>query len=535
MRLALFLTVLFVACSSSNSTNLSGDAKDVVSDAGDETHDVPLGEDVTSLSDTRADDGASIEERAGDANLSGDGEISQDSDVCLACPDVQLPDVDFQSLPRMPAGKTFTTRYAASAVKKKITPDHPMYMGGFGFCGGAPDKCRISEGVHDDLYANIVLICDTEQEECIGFAGVDSVGLVHFDCDYIHLLAQKYVYEELGIYFEGGRLFVSSSHSHGAPDTTGLWGPMFGAGRDEQYIAFLREQVAQGAVEAFKTLEDVVLTYGVGSSPNSTDGSEPVIKDEEIWVIKGERPQGGTIFTLTRWNSHPTAYGSKNNGLTADYVGAFRKFMEEEYGGVSVFLNGNLGGTYPDRPTSCGLQEEAFPNGYHDPDLTPVDHMRTTCTGYQLFQNTKKALSATKPIQETGVEFWHGKFGFHPDNGTLLLAAKLAPVPFEWVDIDDPLSEMKTEFSAARIGNLFFISTPGESFPAFSKPVVDMLKEAGYEEVIVLGITQDWLGYLLTEEQWKDPMLSYNQGLSPGAKIHQAYIDAVKHFILGQQ
>ncbi len=445
------------------------------------------------------------------------------------------PDIDWASLPRLPAGKVFTTRYAAAVASRDITPEKNIFMGGFGFCGGNAAACRESQGVHDPLFARVVVLADTETGEVVAFAGVDSVGLFLWDQRLMHEAAQLRLYEEYGVFFEGARLMVGASHSHAAPDTAGLWGPMFGVPREEAYIAMLRERTVDALVEAFGALDDVVLTWWKGSSPNGTDGSAPVVEDRDLFVVRGVRPGGEPVFTLARWSSHPTAYGHKNNGISADWVGPFRLKMEQEFGGVAVFMNGNLGGTYPDRPTECGLSEEAYPNGFKDPDLSPTDFMKVTCTGYQVADNAIAAKGGEAPVAETGIEFWHTRFGFYPDNATLLLAAKVAEVPFAWGDPEALLSEnppdMFTEFSLARVGDLTFLTTPGESFPAFGESAKAVLAEAGFSNPIILGITQDWLGYLLTEEQWKDPLLSYHQGLSPGRKVQPAFLAALRSLV----
>ncbi|MBL6974850.1 MAG: hypothetical protein ISR64_03895 [Deltaproteobacteria bacterium] len=435
-----------------------------------------------------------------------------------------LSDIDWQALPRLPSDKTFTTRYAAGVASRIVTSDHPIYMGGFGFCGGAEELCRETEGVHDDLYVQVVAIADPVNGEVVMLSGLDSVGLLHYDHNVMGDRVQRELYDKHGVFFEGNRLLISSSHAHSTPDTAGLWGPMFGYGRDDVYAEFLRDQTVAAAVEAYENLADIEMEWAMGHSPNHTDGSNPET-DDNIYVIIGKKPGGETVFTLTRWNAHPTAYGSDMNGQSSDYLGPFRLRMEEEFGGTAVFLNGCIGGTYPERPSECGLTKEAYPDGWMDPDLSDTSHMKVTCTGYLVADNAIKAVNTgTQPVAETGIDFRHTVFGFHPENELLMMMANTAPVPWEWVDIDDPLSELITEFGWARVGDLNFLGTPGESFPEFGNKAAGIMAAKGYHNAIVLGLTQDWLGYILIEEQWLDPKLSYNQGLSVGKDIDPAFM-----------
>lgn len=495
------------------------------------------GEDVMEGASEFFSDNGGGEVSGGEKGLMDDALLALEEGGDIGALDLR-PDVDWDVLPRLPPGKAFSTRYAAGAASRDVTPAWPVFMGGFGFCGGAEELCRKSEGVHDPLLAKVVVLADTETGEVVAFAGVDSVGIFLWDQRLMQEAVQWRMYEEHGVYFDGKRLLVGASHDHAAPDTAGLWGPMFGVPRDEEYIKFLRDQIVEATVEAFGALDDVELTWWKGSSPNDTAGTAPKVLDQDLFVLRGVRPDGGPVFTLTRWSSHPTAYGSKNNGLSADWVGPFRLRMEAEFGGIAVFMNGNVGGTYPERPVECGLSEEAYPQGWKDPDLKPEDFMKVTCTGDLVAKNAVEAAEGAKSLADSGIEFHHKVFGFYPENATLLLAAKIAQVPFAWGDPDELLSDnppdMITEFSLVRVGDLTFLTAPGESFPALGRQAAQMLEARGYPNPVVLGLTQDWLGYLLTEEQWKDQELSYHQGLSPGRKFAPAYLKALGE-VLGIQ
>lgn len=449
---------------------------------------------------------------------------------------IPLPDVDWSSLPTLPPGKTFSTRYAAGVARKSVTPDHNMYLGGFGFCIGAEDQCRTSMGVHDDISATAVALADTVTKEVVIFVGLDAIGLVKYDNDRIHEAAQKRFYEEFGVFFYGPRLMVSSSHSHAAPDTVGLWGPGLGAGRDEAYATYLRDQVVAAAMEAFANLADIKLSWGKGWSKNYAD--DTLGKDEDLFIIDGKTPEGKRVFTITRWPSHPTAYGSDNQGISADWVGTFRYKMEKDLGGMAVFLQGPIGSVYPERPVSCGQSEEAFPDGFKTPKtnkhdaLSPQDYMKVTCTGFLVAQHAQEAMANMTPIAETGITFKHSTFTFHPDNELLMMLAEMGPLPYEAVDVNNPDAMMDSMFSLVTIGDMTILTTPGESFPSFSNAAKKILLDAGYKEPIVtLGLTQDWMGYLLPTELWQNSDFSYHQSLSPGVQVQEKFNEALMSLV----
>ena len=497
----LALCTMAAACSSDDGAKASADDTGAPSGVADTGTDTPASEDAPAASN---DDVA----------------VDAESDV----PDV--PEIDWESLPTLPEGKSFKTRFIAGAAEIDITPDYDMFMGGFGFCGGNDANCRTSGGVHDPLMLAVVAIGDSESGEVVMFAGVDSSGMLHHDHDLIHKQVQQRLYDDYGVYFRGERIVLTASHSHAAPDMVGLWGPMFGWGRDDEYAQFVTDQATEAAAQAFAALGDIEMTWGKGSSPNHPDGTDPET-DDELIVVLGKRPGGETVFTLSRWNSHPTAYGSGNHGLSADWWGPFRKYMAEEFGGIAVHLTGAIGGTYPERPTEYGLDEEAFPDGWMDPNQSPENHMKVTCTGKLVFDNAVKAMENPQPVAETGIDFRFQEFNFHPTNRLLMLAAEMAPVPFQWVDIKDPMSQMYTEMALYRVGNLTFLTTPGEAFPEFAHKAQKIVLDAGLTDPVVLGLAHDWLGYILTTPQWKDQELSYHQGLSCGREIDEKYMEAL--------
>lgn len=437
------------------------------------------------------------------------------------------PEIPWDTLPKLPADKTFTTPFAAGAGQGDVSPRTPCYLGGFGFCLGDDTLCRKSDGVHDPLLASAVAIADTATGEAVILIGVDTIGLIRKDIESMHQAIQMRLYEDFGVYFPGERAIISASHAHSSCDTIGLWGPMGGAGRDETYTKVLEDGVVKAARDAFANLQDARLEWGQGTYRNSDE--DAFADDQDLFVIRGKKPDDTTIFTLIRWPGHPTTYGDKMHATSADYVGTLRKKMQDVFGGVHVFLQGPIGSVYPERPATCGLDEEAFPEGDRTKtDMNPADYMKVTCTGYAVAQAAIDALEDPTPLEETGIEFRHSSFFFHPDNEVLMMLAEFGPLPYDWVDVNDPNAKMRSIFSVARVGSLTFVSTPGESFPVFARMAKDIATEAGLPTPVTLGLAQDWMGYLLNLEQWQDINLSYHQSLSPGKEVYPAFETALR-------
>jgi len=455
----------------------------------------------------------------------GEGEASPASD--LGPPDPGSADLP---LPFLPPQLSVATRYAAGAAGRDITPvDQGAHMGGFGFCLGKPEACRYSQGTHDPLHLAAAAMADPETGEVVIFVGLDSVGLIKADIVAIQEAAPEAFANAFGIQLAGERVVVGASHTHSASDTVGLWGPMLGDEREEEpYIAQVKDAALEAALEAFGNLGDATLTWGTGSAPNH--GSDLAAEDEVVFSLRAARPNGDTVFTLTRWPSHPTVYGSGSNALSADWVGTFRRRMEDQTGGVAVFLNGPIGSVYPDHIDGC-LAEDPFVEGWLDPDLSPAAFAQAACIGYNVADEALAALAEGTPVGDEGIRFRHAQFEFHPTNFALAALLSISAIPWDPVDPSDPESTFSSRFSWISIGHLDLLTNPGESFPSFAAHGMAVLAQAGHPNTFVLGLTQDWMGYLLAEEQWEQEDLAYHRGISPGPEVEAAFLARLQELV----
>lgn len=446
--------------------------------------------------------------------------------------DVLPKDVDWESLPKMPVDKTFATRYAAGVGIASITPDFEIYLGGFGNCLGNDAKCRKTSLVHDPVEARAVAIADTQSNEIVIFVGIDDVGMLDFDVLGIHRNVQKALYDEFGIYFPGANAILSFSHAHSSIDTTGIWGPMDGNGRDDEYAALVVQSIADACRAAIADLEDIQLSWGMTDFVQNYSG-DPDNLDSKLLVIKGERP-GETPevkFTLTRWAAHPTTYSDEYLMISSDYPGTFRFAMERDVGGKAIFLNGSLGDTYPNRPETCGLEQEFFPEGERPAGLEDAPgYMKATCTGLMVADAARGVMENLTPLAETGVQVMQDMVYFHPYNDFLMLALSLVPLPFPTCQASEDACRIYMRYSLVKLGDLSFVTAPGEMFPSFSKDLTDIMTQAGLSNPMVV-FAQGWLGYLMTEGHFKDsslPELDYNRGLCPGPDLHPKYLESLR-------
>lgn len=431
------------------------------------------------------------------------------------------------SLPALPPDKVFSTRYGAGAASAPANPADAVgrHLAGFGFCAGKPEACRVSEGQHDDMMVSAAALADPENQEVVIFVGIDSVGLIKYDVIDAQQRVVAAFKEQLGIAIDGHRVVIGASHTHGGIDTVGLWDPLLSGVREEEaYIEHLKQVIVDVSVQAFDNLDDVELEWGTSQAPNHDE--DLADDDETVWVLRGHS-DGATVFTLTRWVGHPTVYGGGNNGISADWVGPFRETMVKETGGVAVYLNGPIGSVYTEYSGECTLSD-FFPEGFQDPDMGPEDHARVACVGVQVAQAALAALSQAQPLADSGIVHRYAEFEFHPTNILLAAILGMSAVPWELVDPADSEAMVTSRFSWTTVGELDYLTTPGETFVSMALKAVGILADAGHPNAIIIGVSQDWFGYVLTAEQWPQENLSYYRGLSPGPHVEPAYMKRLK-------
>ena len=399
------------------------------------------------------------------------------------------------------------------AARADITPEWSVKLGGYGTYFLAESLCRWSEGVHDPLQAG-ALVLDDGLSDPIFLINLDVVGIVITDT----LKIQARIADLLGV--DGGRVVVASTHSHGAPDTIGLWGVMLPpiSGRDEEYIDAMIDGAVEAAVAAYEDRRPAVAEIGEGQEPrlhfNDQDDVDPQAGlDSTLTVVRFTEPDGAPLATLTSWGCHATVMSNRNNQVTADFPGAFVRHMDEALGGVNVFVNGNLGG---------GVMPFNRASGGTWGTWEELDDF-----GLTLATTTRQVLTTAEPIDDVRLFYNMIEITTTVKNPLFALLGQMGLIPRPIPLLGE---EGSTVVAAFQIGPLFFAALPGEVAPSVGHALRAQLS-APYQ--MHANITQDWVGYVLTEREYHNLMYIYYMILSPGPGTAQSIADGLAKIELG--
>jgi len=402
-------------------------------------------------------------------------------------------------------------------AKENVDWGSKLTMGGYGVYFGLPSATRQNgEGLHDSLYASAVAIRGTGPSTLV-IVALDSVGMGSAS---IARIRSKVASQLPG---QPVKLIVTASHSHQAPDTMGIWGALpFFTGRNGSYMKHIEQQTANAVVKAIQSAVPAYLSYAITSKPNSstTKATAPERKDDAVTVVVARTPAGQLLGTLTQWSAHPTILGANNNTLSSDFVGTFRYFMEQQYGGVHVYVNGAMADEYV--AGGDGLWTDPFPLGKRDPQVTD-GYERVAAVGRDLFVRVSQVLPAAQPLTSNAVG--HSEASF-PITNTNLLFQQVS----DWNIIEKDISNNKaqTEMSWFRIGGLQGFTVPGEMSAAGTRLLRAELVSRGAEATLVIGMADDWLGYMMMPDEYDTDRYSYNRTLSPDRSAGQTIVNQAK-------
>jgi len=436
---------------------------------------------------------------------------------------------------------TPTAAFQAGASKRDVTPtlDRPVFIAGFG-------NNRTATDVHDPIWARCLVVSDGKTN--VAFVGVDLIGLFYEpDVVAIRQQVQKLAKKPITV-------LIASTHNHEGPDTLGLWGPMpLQTGRDEKYMAWLREQIAQCVVEALGKLEPSTLVLAKDSRKEladlQLDSRLPNVKDHTLCVLQAvSKKTGRTIGTLVNWANHPEVLGSQNRRLSSDFCWALYERLEDLLGGVAVFWNGAIGGLI------SPLGEELK---VHDP-----------VTGQPAPEASfRKAELIGRFVAEVAAEAVKGKQAMRLEKGSLRVLLKPLFIPLQNPrfrvaaaakvvnrpvytkgKLDTRVGETKLTLDGATISAktvlgedirsevgvaaiygadskqpiALFLLTPGEIYPElvygkiarypgadfsnapFEPVLVEHARKTGAKFIFVVGLANEEIGYIIPQCEWDE-------------------------------
>jgi len=351
------------------------------------------------------------------------------------------------------------------AAKINIKP--PTNIGDLYIAGYMAMEAPKIKGVHDPIFCRAIILNDGKQK--IALVSVECIGLL---ADFIDVVKKR-----LEAYdFEKHQIFIFATHTHAAPDTMGLWGPLIGiSGINKKYMNFLSDSIEKAVIEASSNLKpsEIFLsqTKVEGLIENYRDAREVNSKLKILKILS----DGKVIASLWTYSAQPEITDRENISISGDYPGLVSDMIEKEFGGVSAFALGLCGAQSPIYCEAGNEKMEEFAS--------------------RIFSAIKQVFTEGKKIENTPIELRERKIKLKIENEDFLLLFQLGIFTR---DLDE--NSAYTTLSKVRIGNLHLIHIPGEPFPSlFSK----IINDHPDKELMFISQSNDSVGYFIPLDQFK--------------------------------
>lgn len=377
------------------------------------------------------------------------------------------------------------------------------------------------------------------------FCSCDAFGLANSEVNKIREMLADYC-KEKGI----TSINISTLHQHSCIDTYGMNGSLpealfvgplrnlFGiktpSGQNEEFMEHFYAAVVKSVKTAVDKMTTGKLYYGsTDVSKYIRDKRDPQVIDPEMHRFRFVPDSGEKEVWLINTAIHCVGFGAGPTEVTGDYPYYMEKYINETANADFVMIQG---------------AELAITSQYNEETLETDEKLAEIGgEGYAKLAAYGKKLGeyACSIIEEEEIEpilnVARLTYITPSDNAVLLLAGKGGLLTNTIVKSGLGKFSVVTEIGYAELGNkLALLFVPGELAPEIVlggattaeeswqneewnyKPIKDMISE---RKVITFGLTNDQIGYMLTDNSWHSFLCENEEIVSTSQKAGSTYVE----------
>lgn len=419
-------------------------------------------------------------------------------------------------------------RFRVGVNVANIDPTYPVYLGGYGpgRPGGTIQRATDPlTGKSEHLTVRAVAF--EANRHVVEFATIDTQGDMAgyqegpYGIENSRLKVAKFLAAHHVVGASPADIIVSSLHEHAVPTLFGVWAP---PKHNLRYLASVSQAVTRALERAFLAVRPATVTAGTANAPWLGGGNLAEGNEFEGWPRDGallalwarDAHTGKTIATFITEPAYPNmVYGpgdviAKNGKPTSviahDFPGYLEELISQKLGGVTVVASGTLANQAspmqadsapsPDLPKRHGLR---YTRGFDDALL--VAHVLANLTfgalarGHPLTNSVVGGAEqeVTTPVTNPPLAVLGLLTADQDDAGPIGQATGTYPVDRAFTPPYGYVAALNTWVTGSRIGNVLFLSEPGEFFGSIHFTWQRTIR--GSSAVEVIGAGQDFLGY----------------------------------------
>ena len=356
-----------------------------------------------------------------------------------------------------------------------VTPEVGCYLAGF-------SPARTSTAVSSPLKVRALVIETAARRFAI--IGIDNLGVMREDVDWIKSGLEG---------FANGDVFFCSSHTHAGPDLIGLWGYYFmSSGRDRDYLAHVRVATVEAVAAARNNAAPTRFVFGQALLPPTglvKNANRAGVFDRRATVLQAlARDDGRPLGTLLHLACHPEVMPRRNTAISADFVGELCDQWRARGHGQAVFVNGALGAMI-------------------SPAVEPRDEAGIRTFGEVACATCERALEQAAELTVDAIEVRRRDLYLPMMSAGFRIGRLTTVLERELFD-----GSARSTVGFLKLGAFEAVAVPGEMEPALAERLRAELRRP---DLIVFGLCDDEVGYLLREKEARDPEYAYEMSMSP--------------------
>lgn len=363
--------------------------------------------------------------------------------------------------------------FRVGAAKEVITPDPLLPIsGGMGPTAPASKK-------HGELTARAVVL---EQGDVrVAVVSIDALGFPGVLSDRVRRLVS-------GIPAEN--ILIGATHNHSGPDFYAFPDGKGGHTGDLNYIDSVCRKAANAINQAVESLHPATLKSATGKAEGKIAYNyyAPDLYDRRANVLQFAKANGDTIATLVNYAVHPEVIGAGQGILSPDLIGPLCGRIEQDAGGMAIFMNGAVGGMIT--ADNRNLDQPSDPQrGYWKDSRTWAECERI---GHLLAKESLRIV-AEADVQENPklrCDARDVRFPVESDDMWAVVQHSALKYPHN----DDRSVNSRINF--LELGDSQILTIPGEALPNIGFFLKRKMKG---KHNLLFGLTNDAFGYIMTK------------------------------------
>ena len=384
--------------------------------------------------------------------------------------------------------------------KLNITPTEPVHIAGY-------NRKKLSEGVLDPIEINTLVL--KVKNKLVIFSILDSIIIE----DSVILPVKQAIFEQFGISFE--QIVIGCIHTHSAP---AYFKPFF----ENVYIdPDLQKNLIHSFIKSISTalnsMNKATLSLkttqieGLYGNRNTKDG----LADKSINVITFMNSHSKKeICSFIQMSCHPTILNGSNFKLSADLLGWIRQKYQSKTHIPCMIVNGFCGDVSTRFYRKLKGEEElervssTIIEQMNELNLVDTYQSDLKCTS---FEKEYIYNGQIDDFVQSEISHLKGTIKFSTNEMEKMMSQQL----LHNLEFKASKGEMVLNLYShiVKLGNVLFISLPGDITAALGKRIVDHFNDY---HVIILGYCENYSNYFVCNEDYGKYFETYISRLSKG-------------------